>query len=187
MNHRPAKLKQSDYPDETIGSEPAAEARKKANALASLGVKERRKMTMPCDSKWRVAPSVAKRLECAAFRRFRARSAGGPEKAPGGGDLQPLRALGLRLLCCALLLPPLAFAAALPSVPAPRESVTNTYHGVAVVDDYQWLEAAGAPAVREWTRRQNERTREYLAQLPYREGLAQQLMQLRGEESARCS
>ncbi len=54
-----------------------------------------------------------------------------------------------------------------------------------VVDDYQWLEDASAPAVRDWTRLENERTRAYYAGLPFREGLAQQLTQLRGEESAR--
>jgi prolyl oligopeptidase len=82
-------------------------------------------------------------------------------------------------------LPQFALAATLPSVPAPREPVTNVYHGVSVVDDYQWLEDAKAPAVREWTRLENERTRTYFARLPHREGIAQQLMQLRGEESAR--
>ena len=83
-----------------------------------------------------------------------------------------------------VLLPALARGAALPSVPAPLEPVTNVYHGVAVVDDYQWLEDAAVPAVREWTRLENERTAAYFARLPYRAGLAQQLTQLRSEESA---
>ena len=83
------------------------------------------------------------------------------------------------------LLPQLAWTAALPSVPAPPRVVTNFYHGTAVVDGYQWLEDAAAPTVREWTRLQNERTRAYYARLAYREGIAQQLAQLRGEESAR--
>ena len=84
-----------------------------------------------------------------------------------------------------VVLPRLALAATLPSVPAPRQPATNVYHGVAVVDDYQWLETASAPAVREWTRLENERTREYYARLPFRDGIAQQLLQLRSEESAR--
>jgi prolyl oligopeptidase len=83
------------------------------------------------------------------------------------------------------LAPLLAPAVTLPSVPAPRQPATNVYHGVAVVDDYQWLEDAPAPAVREWTRLENERTRAYFAGLPFRDGIAQQLMQLRSEESAR--
>jgi prolyl oligopeptidase len=84
-----------------------------------------------------------------------------------------------------VILPRLALAAALPSVPAPQEPVTNSYHAIQVVDHYQRLEEASAPAVREWTRLENERTRAYFARLPFREGIAQQLTQLRGEESAR--
>ena len=72
-----------------------------------------------------------------------------------------------------------------PSVPTPREPVTNIYHGNVVVDDYQWLEDASSPAVRQWTREQNERTRACFERLPFREGIAHQLMQLRSEESAR--
>ena len=53
------------------------------------------------------------------------------------------------------------------------------------MDDYQWLETASAPAVREWTRLENERTRDYYARVPFRDGIAQQLLQLRSEESAR--
>lgn len=87
----------------------------------------------------------------------------------------------------AALLPQLALSAVLPSVPAPPQLATNFYHGTAVVDGYQWLEDASAPAVREWTRRQNERTRAYFARLSGRDGIAQQLGQLRGEESARYS
>jgi prolyl oligopeptidase len=93
--------------------------------------------------------------------------------------------LGSKAAFLFVLLPQLALAAALPSVPAPRQPVTNVYHGVAVVDDYQWLEEASAPAVREWTRLENERTRAYFARLPFRDGIAQQLLQLRSEESAR--
>ena len=84
-----------------------------------------------------------------------------------------------------VLLPGLAGAADLPTVPAPLQPVTNYYHGVAIVDDYQWLEDASTPMVRVWTRLENERTRAYFAGLPFRDGIAQQLAQLRGEESAR--
>jgi len=72
----------------------------------------------------------------------------------------------------------------LPVVPAAREPVTNYYQGVAVVDDYQWLEDWANPAVRDWTRRQNERTRAWFDQLPFHDGLAQQLSELIGDESA---
>ena len=80
-----------------------------------------------------------------------------------------------------------AAAASLPSVPTQRQAVTNNYHGEAVIDPYQWLENVGGPGspVKNWTGLQNERTRDYYSRLPYRDGIAQQLAQLRGEESAR--
>ncbi len=74
--------------------------------------------------------------------------------------------------------------AQLPVVPAAREPVTNVYHGVAVVDDYQWLENATNPAVRDWTRRQNERTHAYFDKLQFHDGLEQELMELIADESA---
>lgn len=67
----------------------------------------------------------------------------------------------------------------------PTRTLTNTYHGIAVADPYQWLEQADNSEVKAWSVRQNEATQKYLSQLPYREGIAQQLGQLRGEESAR--
>src|SRR5436190_1194918 len=77
------------------------------------------------------------------------------------------------------------FSAGLPSVSSPKEPVTNKYHDVSVEDDYQWLENPASPNVRDWMRLQNERTRGYFSVLPYREGIAQQLMQIRSDESAR--
>jgi len=76
-------------------------------------------------------------------------------------------------------------AQSLPVIPTAQHPVTNIYHGVTVVDNYQWLEEASNPAVRDWMRQQNDRTRTYFSRLPYREGIAQQLLQLRSEESAR--
>jgi prolyl oligopeptidase len=73
----------------------------------------------------------------------------------------------------------------LPVIPSRQHPVTNIYHRVTVVDSYQWLEDASAPEVRDWMRQQNDRTRTYFSRLPYREGIAQQLLQLRSEESAR--
>jgi len=77
--------------------------------------------------------------------------------------------------------------AQLPSVPSPREPVTNTYHGVAVVDDYQWLEETTQAAVRAWTRAQNARTQAYLDALPFQEGVAQELEELIADQSASYS
>src|SRR5260370_20890600 len=78
-----------------------------------------------------------------------------------------------------------AGGAALMSVAATLAPVTNSYHTELVLDNYQWLENASSGSTRDWTRLQNERPRSYFARLPFREGIAQQLAQLRGEESAR--
>jgi len=74
--------------------------------------------------------------------------------------------------------------AQLPAIPTAREPVTNIYHGVSVVDDYQWLEDAASPAVRDWTRRQNERTRAWFDRLEFHDGLEQELSELIADESA---
>src|SRR3954451_10273454 len=59
----------------------------------------------------------------------------------------------------------------LPTIDTPREPVTDTYHGVEVVDDYQWLENQGSEATREWTAAQDARTRAYLEGLPFRDAI----------------
>jgi len=56
----------------------------------------------------------------------------------------------------------------LSAIDAPREPVTDTYHGVVVADDYQWLEDRDSKATRAWTGAQDARTRAYL------EGLARE-------------
>ncbi len=53
----------------------------------------------------------------------------------------------------------------------PRKPVVNEYHGVKVVDEYQWLENGSAPAVRQWTASQNRKARAYLDKLPTRPAL----------------
>src|ERR1017187_9723878 len=74
--------------------------------------------------------------------------------------------------------------ASLPAIPTAREPVTNTYHGVAVVDDSQWLEDGTNPAVRDWSRQQNERTRAWFDQMEFHDGLEQELSELIEDESA---
>jgi len=78
-----------------------------------------------------------------------------------------------------------SFGASLPQVQTPVHSATNAYHGLSVVDPYQWLEDPASPEVRQWVAEENARTRAYFAELPYRAGLAEQLQQLRSDESAR--
>lgn len=80
--------------------------------------------------------------------------------------------------------PAAADSVALPSLPTPREPVAQVYHGVTVVDDYQWLEHGSNPVVQDWTRQQNERTRGYFDRLKFRAGLEQQLAELIADESA---
>ncbi len=75
----------------------------------------------------------------------------------------------------------------LAAVPTARVPVTNIYQGVTVVDGYQWLEEGTNPAVRDWTRRQNERTHAWLGGLKFREGLTQELSELIADESASYS
>ena len=72
----------------------------------------------------------------------------------------------------------------LPSVLTPLVPVTNIYHGVAVVDDYRWLENTADPAVRAWSQAQNARTHQYFNSLSFRDGVAQQLNELLADESA---
>ena len=60
--------------------------------------------------------------------------------------------------------------AASPAPPAPpateRKPVTDTYHGVEVIDDYRWLEDWSDPAVRQWSDAQNAHARAFLDALP---------------------
>jgi prolyl oligopeptidase len=49
--------------------------------------------------------------------------------------------------------------------------VTDTYHGVSVVDDYRWLENGDDPKVKEWVAAQNAYTQAYLSKLPQRAGI----------------
>lgn len=55
--------------------------------------------------------------------------------------------------------------------------VTNTYHGVAVVDPYQWLEADDA-AVRAWSEAHNARAREVLDGLPEIDVLRREIQEI---------
>ena len=71
--------------------------------------------------------------------------------------------------------------------PAPRHPVTNTYFGTQVVDDYQWLEDFNDPATLKWTREENQVSRAYLAALPGRAEIANQLTRLYSESSANYS
>lgn len=53
-----------------------------------------------------------------------------------------------------------------PAPPTPKHPVIDVYHGVKVVDDYQWLENNNSPQVRAWSVEQNQRARTFLNAIP---------------------
>src|SRR6201987_4874313 len=57
----------------------------------------------------------------------------------------------------------------------PKKPDPKQYHGVTVEDPYQWLEEDNNPQVKAWSDAQNERTRQYLDNLPDRAAIEKQL------------
>lgn len=53
-----------------------------------------------------------------------------------------------------------------------RQPVTDTYHGVSVVDDYRWLEEDASADVKRWAAEQNAATRRYLDGIAQRPEIA---------------
>lgn len=72
----------------------------------------------------------------------------------------------------------------LPPIDTPRIPVSTTYHGVAVTEDYRWLEDAGAQRVRDWTAAQDRRTRDHLAGLPFHAALRRRVAEVLTSETA---
>ena len=77
------------------------------------------------------------------------------------------------LLCCWAGGPKLE-----PAPPTRKESVTDTYFGAKVRDDYRWLEQLDDPEVKTWAAAQNARAQSFLAALPGRTQLAAQVKKL---------
>ncbi|HYY35697.1 MAG TPA: prolyl oligopeptidase family serine peptidase, partial [Candidatus Binatia bacterium] len=69
----------------------------------------------------------------------------------------------------------LDLTAAEPAPETPKKPVSTEYQGVTVEDPYQWLEKDDEPDVKAWSDTQNERTRQYLDQLPDRAAIEKQL------------
>ncbi|MCX7604842.1 MAG: prolyl oligopeptidase family serine peptidase [Bryobacteraceae bacterium] len=67
----------------------------------------------------------------------------------------------MRLLACLLLALPVAAQ----NTPKPA---TEVFHGVAVTEDFRWLEDPDSPETRAWIREQNARTQAFLARVPQR-------------------
>lgn len=76
-----------------------------------------------------------------------------------------------------VLFPELAAAAA-PYPATVKRPVTDAYHGVAVVDDYRWLEDDQAPEVKAWVGAQNAYTRRYLDGIAQRPAIAERITEL---------
>jgi prolyl oligopeptidase len=66
----------------------------------------------------------------------------------------------------------------LPLVRAPRIPVTDTFHGVAVTEDYRWLEDASSEEAIAWTKAQQHRSRTYFGGIPWRDALRARAGQL---------
>jgi len=66
-----------------------------------------------------------------------------------------------------------------------KQPVTDTLQGVAVRDDYRWLENGADPAVRRWSLAQLEVTRRYLDALPMRAPLKERFAELLGTSPVR--
>src|SRR5437868_6749266 len=76
----------------------------------------------------------------------------------------------------AILLLGSAVVAAPPATP--KKPVTDTYHGVAVTDDYRWLEDWNDKAVQAWSEAQNANARSVLDKLPGVEPLRERLTKI---------
>jgi len=67
----------------------------------------------------------------------------------------------------------------------PIVPITNTYHGVEVLDEYQWLESGDDPKVIQWSKAQSDYTRWVLDNIPVREAIAKRLRELYSKASPR--
>jgi prolyl oligopeptidase len=79
---------------------------------------------------------------------------------------------GITVACALVLAAHCAEAADMTYPPTARKPVVDTYHGVAVTDDYRWLEDDNAPEVKAWVEAQNKVTRAYLDGIAQRPEIA---------------
>ena len=78
-------------------------------------------------------------------------------------------------ICAITTLAFFVLSAAEPATETPKKPVSTNYQGVTVDDLYQWLEKDDEPDVKAWSDIQNQRTRQYLDQLPDRRAIEKQL------------
>lgn len=80
--------------------------------------------------------------------------------------MRPLPLLILALVAVTTGFPVIAGGLAYPA--AAKMPTVDRYHGVAISDDYQWLEKTGDAAVTQWVAQENQLTRERLDAFPAR-------------------
>ena len=81
----------------------------------------------------------------------------------------------------------LALACGSPYPPPPdtvREPVVDTLHGVAITDDYRWLEDQDSPETRAWIAAQNAYAEQIVGDTPLRSELAARLRELMDVQGA---
>ena len=66
----------------------------------------------------------------------------------------------------------------IPAPRSPKSDVVDDFHGTLVPDPYRWLEQADNPDAKRWTKAHNERTRNFLDQLPNLEKIKNRLTSL---------
>jgi len=81
----------------------------------------------------------------------------------------------LFVICAITTLALSVLSAADPAAETPKKPVSTKYQEVTVDDPYQWLEKDDEPGVKAWSDTQNQRTRQYLDQLPDRKAIEKQL------------
>ncbi|SRR5579862_923101 len=77
----------------------------------------------------------------------------------------------------------LVFLILVQQIDTPKHPVTETYHGVEVRDDYQWLEKTKSPEVKQWVEEENSATRAFLDKLPGRAAIEERLTKLYKDSS----
>jgi prolyl oligopeptidase len=70
---------------------------------------------------------------------------------------------------------------------AKKPAATNEYHGIKVVDEFQWLENANDPTVQQWSASENAKARSVLDNLPTRPLIEDRLTRLLTEGSTNYS
>jgi prolyl oligopeptidase len=70
-------------------------------------------------------------------------------------------------------------------IDAPKIPVSSTYHGVAVTEDYRWLEDAESDQARFWSKAQDRLTRGYLESLPFRDAVRRRVAEVLTAEPVR--